>query len=250
MNGDGGFAEILYMSDTDVKITSDSDWIRLVNINHDIRKVTFEVLRNTAEARQGHMTISSETDPEFFKILTVIQGDKIPHPKITFEEASNITVSDNAGFTLHPVFTDMYDTSLTWSSDRPEIATVDSNGKVSVFCCGKCTITARNNFHDISASVNLTVKIKAESIKMKLDEQDLHSNPIAVRFIGETLGISLTPYPENAYKEDFVIISSDPTIAEIDGYKIRCLKSGNVYITVESPYNNISNRFQLFILKP
>ena len=249
MDGNGGFAEVLFLSNTDIDISSDSEWIRLLNVGHDVRKVTFEVLRNTSSARQGHITISSSTDSEYFKVLTVIQGDKIPQPKISFEESPNPVISDNTGFVLHPVFTDMTDTSLTWTSDKPEVASVSGTGEVSIHKCGKCTITARNAFHGVSASINLTVKIKAQSIRLKLGEQDLSSDPIAVRFAGESLKLTILPDPDNAYIEDFVCISSDPSVAEISGHTIKCLKGGNVYISVESEYNNINRHFQLFILE-
>ena len=249
INGNGGFAEVLFLSNTDIDICSDSEWIRLLNVGHDVRKVTFEVLRNTSDSRQGHITISSSKDPEYFKVLTVIQADRIPQPTISFEEPVNLLVTDNTGFTLHPVFTDMTNTALTWTSDKPEIASVSNTGEVYIHKCGKCTITAKNAFHGVSATINLTVKIKAKSIGVKLDEQDLSSDPIAVRFAGENLKIIILPDPDNAYTEDFVCISSDPTVAEINGYNIRCIKGGSVYISVESQYNNINKHFQLFILE-
>ena len=249
MDGNGGFAEVLFLSNTGINISSDVDWIRLLNVGQDVRKVTFEVLRNTSGARQGHITISSSADSEYFKTLTIMQGERIPQPMISFEESANILVSDNKGLVLHPIFTDMTSTNLVWTSDKPEIATVSNMGEVSIHKCGKCTITAKNTFHGVSASVNLTVKIKAKSIRLKLDEQDLSSDPIAVRFIGESLKIIILPDPNNAYTDDFVCISSDPSIAEINGYNIKCLKSGSVYITVESQYNNINKHFQLFILE-
>ena len=249
IDGNGGFAEVLFLSNTDIDIASDSYWIRLLNVGHDVRKVTFEVLRNTSDARKGHITISSSSDSEYFMVLTVNQGEKIPQPKISFEESSNLLISDNTGFVLHPIFTDMTNTSLTWVSDKPEVASVNNLGEVSIHKCGKCTITAKNGFHGVSASINVTVKIKAESIGLKLDEQDLSTDPIAVRFAGESLKIIILPDPGNAYTEDFVCISSDPSVAEINGYNIKCIKGGSVYISVESQYNNINKHFQLFILE-
>ena len=249
MDGNGGFAEVLFLSNTDIDMTSDSEWIRLLNVAHDVRKVTFEVLRNTSDAREGHIRISSATDSEYFKVLTIKQGDKIPQPKITFEEGMNVLISDDTGFILHPVFTDMTDTTLTWISDKPEVASVSGSGEVGIHKCGKCTITAKNSFHGVSASINITVKIKAESIRLKLGEQDLSSDPIAVRFTGESLKLTILPDPDNAYTEDFVCISSDPSVAEISGHTIKCLKGGSVYISVESEYNNINRHFQLFILE-
>ena len=49
------------------------------------------------------------------------------------------------------------ETTLTWSSDKPEIATVDQNGLVKGIAAGNCLITVKSN-NDLEASCQITVK--------------------------------------------------------------------------------------------
>lgn len=249
IDGDGGIIHVLYLSNTDVSITTEDPWIRLIDLGTDEKKIAFEVLRNMAEARKGHITVTSLTDSDYIKILTVNQGDKIDHPSIRFEEGYSLDVSEKTTFTLHPIFEDMSDTGLVWSSDSPDIASVDQQGNVRILSNGQCTISAKNFFHNQTAQILLNIRIKATDMHIFFGEQDMEANPLAVRFPGEILRVNAVMSPEDAYSGDIVCISSDPSVAEVSGIEIRCLGPGRASITVESLYHGLRKNVDILILE-
>lgn len=249
IDGDGGIIQTLYISNTDVTITPEDSWIRHIDTGADVKMVAFEIIRNLSTERTGHVRISSVADEGYFKILTIRQGEKIDHPKIEFEEGVSLTVHDRGTLTLHPVFEDMKDTSLRWSSDSPATASVDDSGNVTIRTGGSCVITAYNPFHKVSASIRLEIKIRAGDMTLFLGTQDMSENPVAVRFPGEAMTVRIKMDPEDAYCDDAVCISSDPSVVSVSGMTVRCLKPGKVSISVESLYQNLRKSFSILVLE-
>ena len=249
INGDGGNKQILYISNTDVEITTENAWIRIIETNSQDKVISFEVLRNLATERTGHIKITSTADRDYCKTITINQGEKIEHPEIRFEEGYSMDIAERSTFILHPVFIDMTDTSLIWESDSPSTVSVDNNGNVTVHTSGICRITAKNKFHNTSATILLNVRIRATSMKIMLESQDLQQNPTAVRFVGEVMNIIITLNPDYAYYGDLACISSDPEKAKINGTQITCMSPGKVSVYVESLYHNLKSSFTLIILE-
>lgn len=249
IDGDGGIMQVLYISNTDVSIETEDSWIRIIDNGTDVKVVTFEVSRNLSVARKGHIRITSTADSDYFKTLTVNQGDKIYHPKISIAEGVSLTIQERGSFMLHPVLEDMTDTALTWASDSPETASVDADGRVTVHTGGTCTITARNSFHGVSASIRLEIKLMAESMGLTLGNQDMTANPTAVRFPGEVMEVKVRMQPEDAYCEDMVCISSDPSVVSVSGMTLTCIKPGKVTVSVESLYQNKRSSFTIIVLE-
>lgn len=249
IDGDGGVIETLYLSNTDVIITPEDNWIRHIDSGEEVKKAVFEVIRNLSDERTGHVRITSAADEEYFKILTIRQGAKIDHPNITFREGNYIRIQERAIFYLNPVLEDMTDTRLIWSSSSPQTASVEDDGRVTVHTGGRCTITARNAFHEVSASITLDIMLFAEEMTIMLGNQDMSLNPKAVRFPGEVMTVTVKMIPEDAYSDDAVCISSDPETASVTGMEIRCLKAGQATITVESLYQNMKRSFNLIVLE-
>ena len=143
----------------------------------------------------------------------------------------------------------MSDKTLKWSSDNEGIATVDDNGRVTIISGGICTITATNAYHGLQVSITLDIRPKATDMKVKFGKQDMNENPVAVRFAGEAITISVTMDPEDAYCEDLTYLSSDESIAGISGNIIRCLRAGKVEIFIESAYQSLRQSYILTILE-
>lgn len=248
-DGDGGQMQILYISNTDVTITTEEQWIRLIETGSEEKVLAFEIMRNLGDRRTGSIRITSVSDSDYYNTVTVIQGEKIDHPSLSFEEGVYLEISRKGTFMLHPVFVDMTDTGLEWGSSNPSVASVGQDGLITVNTGGTCTITATNRHHGLTASISLNIRITAEDMTLFLDSQDMHQNPMAVRFPGESLTIRAAFTPEDAYTGDLVCISSFPDIVHIDGMKIRCISPGKTTITVESLYHGLTKSFELVILE-
>lgn len=246
-DGDGGQKDVLYMSNTDVKITCADPWIRLIDHGSSIKKVSFEVLRNLGESRTGKIRLESADDREIFKEITVVQGPKIDHPALSFAEGTSLTLTSKEPVTIHPIFTDMTDNSLHWKSESPEIAEVDQEGNVSIHLGGTCVISARNDFHDLEASITLHIMPKAESMVIMFGTQNMKEVPVAVRFPGEKGLLSVIMYPADSYADDIVYFSSDPAVGEIIGSTLHCKSEGIATIYAESVYQGIRESFTLMV---
>lgn len=250
IDGDGGIAETLFISNTEVEISTEEGWIRIIESGNGIKKVVFEVLRNLSGPRTGYVKVTAIREPDYYKFIKIIQGEKIDHPKIRFEEGTYLQVKYRDSFTLHPVFEDMTDISLIWSSDSPEKASVDLEGRINIHSGGICTITARNALHNVFASITLDIKLMAEYMEVFLGTQKMTDNPTAVRFPGEVLEVNTVMHPKDSYSDDIVCISSDPSVVSVSGMSVKCIKPGKAVISVESIYQNLRNSFTVIVLEP
>lgn len=247
VDGDGGTFDILFLSSTAVTVDCQDEWIRLINVSSG-NILSFEVLRNHSAAREGGITVSCFSDSDIFKVLRIFQGEKIPHPALSFEEGIYFSVTDENGFSLHPVFVDMTDLELVWSSSAPEIATVDETGNIDVHSTGSCVITARNIYHNVDASITLDIKLKAKDVSIMFGNQDVVAVPISSRFTGEKIPVVVSITPSYAYAEDLVFYSSDSSVADFENNILNCKKSGKTEIYVESAFNDIHFKFTVLVI--
>ena len=90
---------------------------------------------------------------------------------------SSTTISVGANETLTTVITptDATDTSVTWKSSNPAIATVDSNGQVQGVSAGTAVITATSADENVTATCTITVPAQTN--------QTNPTNPITVQNI-------------------------------------------------------------------
>ena len=246
-DGDGGTFDILFLTNTKVDITCSHDWIRLIRLSSG-NKVSFEVLRNMSDAREGSITISATSNSMVSKTLIIKQEAKIPHPSLSLSEGSSMTVTDNNGFTLHPVFVDMTDTEIIWSSSSEDIADVDNGGNVTIHKTGTCTIKAVNRYHGLEVSITLNIKLKAQGISIMFGNQDVVAVPYSSRFAGEQIPIEVTLTPSYAYSEDIIYFSTDQEVAELKDNILHCLKPGKTEIFIESAFNNFHYKFTVFVI--
>ena len=249
INGDECTLESLYISDVETECVSECDWIRIIDTGSAFKKVAFEVQRNNTETtRTGFVTIRSKEDHDINVQISVTQGKRIPHPELKLQEGSYILIKSMDSFTLHPTFIDMTDTNLTWTADRPETVSVDSNGTCKINGNGTCVITATNAHHGLQTRITLEVRILATAMNVFFDGQDMETNPTAVRYAGENVRIITSMTPAESYTDDMTYMSSETDIASISGNTINCLKPGKATIFVESVYQEIRKSYTLIVL--
>jgi hypothetical protein len=250
VDGDQSNISILYLTNTEVVITNENNWIRVTNHDTISRKLSLNILRNMEYAKRvGTIRFTSLQDTSIQSTLTINQGVKIDHPALGFEEGYTLNVSSRIPFTLHPIFTDMSDTTLIWRSNSPDIANVDQNGVVTVLGTGECRITITNTYHNVSAEILLKIRLLAESMTVMLGNQNMNINTTAVRFPGEKMTIQVLLHPENSYSGDIICFSSNPESVKTDGLNVECISEGTSTITVESLYNKLSYSFKIIVIQ-
>lgn len=253
VNGDGGYFNLLYMSDADLEVTMSDDWIRLVDHNTTQGKVSFEILRNKEyEKRTGYIILRNITEDDTVPLIevkiSIYQDKKIDHPALSFEEGTTLGLSSMETYQLSPIFTDMPEHQLTWTSSNKNVVSVSHSGVLTPTSNGKCRITASSSTYNVTAHIDVEVRLKAESMKIMLGDQDTEENPVAVRFVEEVLEAKAVFEPEYGYSDDVSLYSTDESIASIEGMKIHCNKVGTVTIYAESLYHGLQTHFTLIII--
>ena len=101
---------------------------------------------------------------------------------------------------------------VNWSSDNPQVATIDSTGKVKAISAGTVNITATAVFDDTkSATVQLTVNKKSE---IEITSVTVQPTDILLE-IGETSTLTATVLPAEA-SQNGLWSSEDDTVASVD----------------------------------
>ena len=101
------------------------------------------------------------------------------------------------------------DKTVTWSSSKTSVATVDANGKVTAVAEGTATITAQAG--DKTASCTVTVKKKVVAVEsVTLDKSSLELTE------GETATLTASVKPDNATNKTVTWSSSNQSVATVD----------------------------------
>ena len=118
------------------------------------------------------------------------------------------------------------DKTVTWSSDKTDIATVDSTGKVTAVKEGTTTITAKAG--EKTATCTVTVKAKGT-----VSVTGVTVNPATVKLdVGKTTVLGVTITPENATEKGVTWKSFDESKATVDAKGCVTAKAeGTVTIT-------------------
>ena len=130
-----------------------------------------EVLCKIKFDQFGHITSYSEITPqELFNMLQSIldenyapNSDRTPVNSVTIIPGDDLTLTDKNPTRQLSATTDGTNKNITWISDNPEIATVNSSGKVTGVASGTTKITAKliNSSLEtgiISDTINVTVQ--------------------------------------------------------------------------------------------
>ena len=141
---------------------------------------------------------------------------------------STLTLNVEASETLSTIIKpdDATDKSIAWASSRPEVATVDDNGKVTAVGNGEAIITA-TSVNGVQGKCTVTVVTPVTGVQVEPSTLTLK--------IGDTQTLSTSIKPENATDKTIVWASSRPDVATVDNNgKVTAVGSGEAIITATS----------------
>lgn len=122
---------------------------------------------------------------------------------------------------------DATDPSITWSSSKKDVATVDDHGLVTAIAEGKTTIKARAGSKTSACIVTVHKEIIAVT-SISLDKSSLS----LVKGASETLVATVNP--ANATYKKIEWTSSNPNVASVDAEgNVKAIAKGNATITVQ-----------------
>lgn len=189
---------------------------------------------------KGEAIITVKTDDGGFEkscTVTVLIGVSEIMPERTelllavseFAELSCTVLPENAD-----------DKTLLWSSDTPEIAEVDENGKITAVSQGSAVITIASKDGQTKTFVNVEVIVPAETVNVSAEKDIL--------WVGESVELSATVLPENATHRNVTFVSSKEDVASVseDGV-VTALSAGESEITVTSGCGRASAVFKVTV---
>ena len=142
--------------------------------------------------------------------------------------STSIQVGGTETLTATVLPEDATNQNVTWKSDKPEIATVDANGKVTGVKAGEATITVTTEDGGKTATCKVTVsdkEIKVTGVKLNKSETSL--------LVGGNETLTATVLPEGATNQNVTWKSDKPEIATVDANgKVTAVKVGEATITV------------------
>ena len=191
------------------------------NIGSRIFSNSPKVVASVIEGSVAH-TYMRRNGYDFTLITTGINLDK---PELTL----NVNESSKYVAILSP-YTIANNTSLTWQSSNPDVATVDANGVVTGISEGEATITARNS-NGLSASSEVTVtNISAPITNVSLNFSDLEIRK------DSSQGLRATITPKEATDDKTLTWeSSNPEVATVSSTGVvTARRPGNAIITVRT----------------
>lgn len=166
----------------------------------------------------------------------------------TYEAATEVSISgpeilllantDGVQLTAS-VSPDAANQKVTWTSETPNIATVDENGLVKPVAIGEATIKAA-----ASETVFATCTIKVVEQAVSATGVTLSQETASLK-IGGTVTLTATPEPENT-TDTLKWASANPTIATVANGVVTAVAAGTVNIT--ATYGSVSATCEVTVI--
>ena len=142
---------------------------------------------------------------------------------------------------------------LEWSVDKPSVATVDNEGKVTAKSAGTCVVIAKCNKGKLSAACQVTVVDKEDGgnddTVVEAESMELDPSTLALK-VGNEWTIRTVFHPENATVTDLEWKTSDATVATVENGKVKAIKEGDAVITATCNGGKLSATCEVTVSEP
>ena len=178
-------------ADPEVSWTSSKPSVATVDEEGVIRPVKAGTTTITAKTFKGGITAK----------LKVKVADKYAPKKVIIREGKKLTIPIDAQFVQLNAETKPANArkQFTWSSSKPEIASVDKNGKITLHAVGKTKITVIS-YNGKKASITINVSAKAQSTSGPASTVAPTPKPTTTPKPTATPGQASTPVPSSSLK--------------------------------------------------
>ena len=178
---------------------------------------------------EGTATITAKAGDKTATCSVTVTKKVVAVESVTLDKSSlELNEGETATLTATVKPDNASDKTVTWSSSKTSVATVDANGKVTAVAEGNATITAKAGNKSATCSVTVTKNVVAvESIT--LDKSSLELNE------GETATLVATVKPDNATNKTVTWSSSRTSVATVDANgKVTAVAEGTATITAQA----------------
>ena len=161
--------------------------------------------------------------------VTVEQGVKIGVTSVTLDK-TDLTLNVNDKVKLNETVKpdDATTKTVTWKSDKPEIAEVDNNGNVTAKAAGTATITATVDGKSVSCKVTVNGQTTVPVASVELNQTTLEL------IAGKEATLTATVKPDDATNKTVTWSSNNETVATVDNNgKVTAKAAGEATITAK-----------------
>ena len=166
--------------------------------------------------------------------VTVEQGVKIGVTSVTLDQtALTLNVNEKAKLNETVKPDDATTKTVTWKSDKPEIAEVDNNGNVTAKAAGTATITATadgGKTAECKVTVNAPQTVPVTGVTLTKTELTLAE--------GGSEKLTATVEPANATNQTVTWSSNNEQVATVADGTVTAVKAGTATITVTTADGN------------
>ncbi len=175
----------------------------------------------------GSATITAKAGSKTATCTVTVKAKEVPVTGITLDPTSvSITVGGTAKLTATVSPADATDKTVTWSSSKESVATVE-NGTVTAVAVGTATITAKAG----SKTATCTVTVKAKEVPVTGITLDPTSVSIEV---GKTAKLTATVTPADATNATVTWSSSKESVATVENGTVTAVAVGTATITAKA----------------
>ena len=176
----------------------------------------------------GSATITAKAGEQSATCAVTVAKKVIPVSGISLDNTS-VPLKEGQDIQLTATVTpeDATDKSVTWSSDKPSIATVDNTGKVKAVAEGTAVITAKAG--EKSATCTITVSkniIPVSSVTLDKTSLDLIK--------GQEVTLTATVKPDDATDKTVTWSTSSASVATVENGKVKAVGGGTATITAKA----------------
>ena len=166
-----------------------------------------------------------------------LTGEKIPTEGVVYKvtevkldkDSLSLEVGGTATLTATITPSNATDQNVTWSSNAPGVATVDSSGNVTAVAPGTATITVTTEDGNKTATCVVTVTaatVPVTGVTLSQNEAHLYYNRTP-----NTLTLTATVAPANATNKAVTWTSSNPSVATVENGVVTAVACGTAVIT-------------------
>jgi uncharacterized protein YjdB len=228
-------AALLPVDATNKSVTwsSDNPAVARVTVAH----VSDVCIVRAINAGTATITVTTEEGNFTATCLVTVTGEAIPVSSVSVSPSSlALKVGESRNVTATVLPADATNKAITWSSDNPDVATVNNAGKVTGLAVGTATITVSTEDGGKTATCAVTVYKTTISVTgVTLDEETLTIKK------GESASLTATVLPITATNKSVTWSSDNPDVATVDDAgEVTALSAGTATITVTTEEGNFT----------
>lgn len=188
--------------------------IATIDENGNFRALKDGTVKITCRATDGSSANSVATIAVNKKSSDTIYASSIDIKPITTADIPSIGGTFKLTATITP--SNVTNKNIVWKSSNESVATVDSDGNVTILKAGTVRISAISGDRRCEAYVEITIPNSEQPSDIKVTSIEFTNAPTKAPSVGDSFKLDYRISPENATNKNVIWTSSNPSVATVD----------------------------------